>query len=638
MGLKFKHTKIILKRILTFILALLLVSTFLDAQDTIVNQFLKNWKIVDQFGTVDTLTNDTAHLNFQNRNYIDNFSIANSFNGNLGSPIQSKVFSDRPIPSGFLFAESYYPYLQTINSNRFYNTKTPFSTLKYTTGGTNYRESDDVGFLFTANANKNLNFGVLMDYIYARGEYKNQSVKRFAGSLFGSYTGKRYAASGVISSNSLSNLENGGITDVSYILNPPYGYETPENIPVRIGVAAQSSFKQFQLHFNQQYSLGFEREVKKVKDSVVTEFVPVTRFIHTLQIDNFQKRYFENSPETSFYKNTYYTQTNDTAALQRVSNRLAVNLAEEFNKWMRFGLTAYVHNDIERYVYEKDSLLNDSLFTNIKIGGVLSKEIGQKLTYRISGEVGLIGYRAGDVLLSGVIGTKFRLWKDTISLKATAFSSTEEPDFHLQHYESNHFKWKNSFSKLFKTHIGGTFAIPTKQLSLEAAIENISNHIYFDTLAMPVQYDGSVQLLSLKLKKDFRLGRFGLDNTVVYQESLNDVVLPLPQLALYHNLYYIDKWFKVLSIQAGAYIRYHTSYYAPSYMPATGQFYNQRDMKIGNYPVMSVYANVHLKRTRFFAEYYHINQLFMKGNYYSMPNYPINPASFRMGLTWNFYD
>ncbi len=625
-------------RNLTFILVLLLVSNLLDAQDTIVNQFLKNWKIVDMFGTVDTVSNDTAHLNFQHKNYIDNFSIANSFNGNLGSPIQSKVFSDRPISSGFLFAEPYYPYLQTISSNRFYNTKTPFSTLKYTTGGTNYRESDDVGFLFTANATKNLNFGALIDYIYARGEYNNQSVKRFAGSLFGSYNGKRYAASGVISSNSLSNLENGGITDVSYILNPPYGYETPENIPIRIGAAAQSSFKQFQLHFNQQYSLGFEREVKKVKDSVVTEFVPVTRFIHTLQIDNFQKRYFENSPETSFYKNTYYTQTNDTAALQRVSNRLAVNLAEEFNKWMRFGLTAFIHNDIERYVYEKDSLLNDSLFTNIKIGGVLSKELGQKLTYRISGEVGLIGYRAGDVLLSGVVGTKFRLWKDTISLKATAFSSTEEPDFYLQQYESNHFKWKNSFSKLFKTHIGGTFAIPTKQLSLEASIENISKHIYFDTLAMPVQYDGSVQLLSLKFKKDFKLGRFGLDNTVVYQESLNDVVLPLPQLSLYHNIYYFDKWFKVLSIQAGAYVRYHTSYYAPSYMPATGQFYNQRDMKIGNYPVMSVYVNAHLRRTRFFAEYYHVNQLFMKGIYYSMPNYPINPASFKMGLTWNFYD
>lgn len=625
-------------RNLLFVCSFLLITFATRSQDVKVHQYVKNWRVLDFFGTVDSIVPDTAHLNFQEMNYIDKFSISNSFNGNLGSPIQSKIYANRPSDAGFLFANTYFPYLQTISSIYFFNTKNPFSTLKYTTGGTNYRESDDVGFLFTANANKNLNFGALIDYIYARGEYKNQSAKRFAGTLFGSFNGKRYSATGALSVNSISNVENGGITDVSYILNPPYGYEKPENIPVRIGVAAQSTFKQSQFYFNHQYSLGFEREVKKVKDSVVTEFVPVTRFIHTIRYDNFQKRYFENSIESAFYKNSYYSQTNDTAALQRLSNRFAVNLVEEFNKWMRFGLTAYVHNDVERFVFKRDSLLTDSLLSNIKIGGVLSKELGQKLTYRIAGELAMLGYKAGDVLLSGVVGTKFRLWKDTIALRATAFSSTEEPDFYLQRYESNHFKWQNAFSKIFRTHLGGTFEIPTKQLSLDVAIENISKQLYFDTLALPVQHDGSVQLISAKLKKDFRFGRFGLDNTLIYQESLNDVVMPLPRLALYHNLYYIDKWFKVLSIQAGAYVRYHTSYYAPSYMPATGQFYNQRSLKIGNYPVMSVYINAHLKRTRFFAEYYHINQLFMKGVYYSMPNYPINPASFKMGLTWNFYD
>ena len=134
------------------------------------------------------------------------------------------------------------------------------------------------------------------------------------------------------------------------------------------------------------------------------------------------------------------------------------------------------------------------------------------------------------------------------------------------------------------------------------------------------------------------LFRSGLDNVVVYQQTLNDKVIPLPRFTLYHNVFYTDKWFDVLSVQLGLNVRYHTSYFSPGYMPATGQFYNQRTMQIGNYPVMSVYGNFHLKRTRFFAEYFHINQLFMNGLYYAMPNYPINPATFRMGLTWNFYD
>jgi len=103
-------------------------------------------------------------------------------------------------------------------------------------------------------------------------------------------------------------------------------------------------------------------------------------------------------------------------------------------------------------------------------------------------------------------------------------------------------------------------------------------------------------------------------------------------------LYFHDKWFNVFTVQLGVNLRYHTAYYAPSYMPATGRFYNQRDELIGNYPLMNVYGNFHLKRTRFFIEYYHINQMFMNGAYFSMPNYPLNPAILKMGLTWTFYD
>lgn len=625
------------KKIPTLVFLLFALSNLFAEQPT-VDQFVKNWRMIDLFGTVDSLQSDTLHLNYHELHPVDSYSIASSYNGNMGSPLQSKIYADRKESSDFMFANAYLPYMQTIQTTRFYTTKTPFSTLKYLTGGTNYRESDDVGFLFTANANKNLNFGTKIDYLYARGEYLKQSAKRFSGSLFGSYKGKKYSATGSLSVNSMSNFENGGISETSYITNPAYGYEKPENIPVRMSVDAQSTFKYFQFFYNHQYSLGFEREVKRLKDSVITEFVPVTRFIHTISIDEQSKRYYEKTLESKFYKNNYLANTNDTASLRRVSNRFAINLAEEFNKWMHFGLTAYLHNDIDRYTFMKNNSLRDSVLTNTKVGGMLSKEIGMKLTYRFGGELSLIGYKAGDVYLSGEIGTSFKLWKDTISLKAKAYTSTYEPDFYMKHYESSHFKWDNNFSKIFKTHIGGVFAIPSKGLMLDVSIENISKFVYFDSLAMPKQYDGSIQLLSAQLKKDFRFGKFGLDNTIIYQESLNDEVLPLPRLSLCHNLFFHDKWFKVLSLQVGATVRYHSSYYAPSYMPATGQFYNQREMKIGNYPVVSAYGSIHLKRTRFFVEYFHLNQKFMKGVYYSMPYYPINPAQLRMGLTWNFYD
>jgi hypothetical protein len=63
---------------------ILFISLQLQAQEKAVDQFVKTWKLTDLFGTVDSLTIDTVHHNFQHLNYIDNFSIANSYNGNMG--------------------------------------------------------------------------------------------------------------------------------------------------------------------------------------------------------------------------------------------------------------------------------------------------------------------------------------------------------------------------------------------------------------------------------------------------------------------------------------------------------------------------------------------------------------------------
>ena len=170
------------------------------------------------------------------------------------------------------------------------------------------------------------------------------------------------------------------------------------------------------------------------------------------------------------------------------------------------------------------------------------------------------------------------------------------------------------------------------------SVENLTKYIYFDNLALPSQYSGNIQVLAVNLKQDFHVGALTLENNVVYQISSQPGVLPLPDLTLFHNLYVSTKWFSVLSIQLGTNVRYHTAYFAPTYMPATGQFYTQSTTKIGNYPVLNVYLNFHLKRTRFFVEYYHVNNFFMNGAYFSMPNYPINPHIMKIGLSWNFYD
>jgi hypothetical protein len=61
---------------------------------------------------------------------------------------------------------------------------------------------------------------------------------------------------------------------------------------------------------------------------------------------------------------------------------------------------------------------------------------------------------------------------------------------------------------------------------------------------------------------------------------------------------------------------FHTKYFAPGYEPALLQFYNQRELEIGNYPISTFYANMHLKQTRFFLMMYNVASLVMKPNYF----------------------
>ncbi|HLP06083.1 MAG TPA: putative porin [Paludibacter sp.] len=616
---------------------LLLVSGFqVFAQVAAKYPYIKTWRISERFAVADTIPVDTVHLNFTERNPIDRFSIANSYNGNLGSPIQSKIYFDRPANTDFIFSNAYFPYTMNVQNATFYNTKTPYSNLNYITGGTTYRKEDNIKFIFTANANKKLNFGTTLDYIYAVGEYRNQSVRRFAGSLFGSYNGTHYSATGLVATNNHSNFENGGIASTKDGINPT-GVAT-KDIPVNI--TGYSNFRQNIFYYNHQYSIGFERPVRVSKDSMGVEYVPVTRFAHTFKLEDSRKRYFENNVITGFYTNTYgvEAQTNDTSALQTLTNNFSISMAEEFNKWMKFGLSAFIENEVQRYTYDNYNLLNLEFKSSTKLGGVLSKQQGRRFRYNALGEMTFVGYKAGDFVLQGNIGGFFKLWNDSISMVASGFVRSDEPSWILQHYQSNHFRWDNDFSKVYRTHVGGTFSLPTRLFSLNVSIENITRMIYFNKLALPEQNDGNVQVVAANLKQDFHFGKFALENNAVYQVSSQKDVLPLPMLALFHNLYFHDIWFHVLSVQLGATVRYHTAYHAPAYMPATGQFYSQSETLIGNYPVANIYANFHLKRTRFFLEYYHINQKFMDGAYYSMPGYPLNPKVTKLGISWNFYD
>ena len=597
------------------------------------------WNISDKTTAIIPTKIDTSVFNFQSSNKIDKYSIANAYNGTLGSPLQSKIYSDRTQKTDFLFSLPYDAYFLAPTEILFYNTKTPYSNLTYYSSGGQQEKEDDFNAVFTVNVNKRLNFGGLINYAEARGMYSRQSTQQFKGGLYFSYLGKWYNATGIAMYQGFNNQENGGIQDIEYITRPDSltGYE-PVNIPVKLS-DAKSKYSNKYLYFNQKINIGRGRNAA---DSITKDTIRVATLSHTLKLEQAQKKYKANY-DRSYYTNTYFDSiaTMDSTRYRSFRNNVAITINEGFSKWFPLGITAYIEDDYQEYFNLNDTIPLLGYENDILIGAEMAKRKGKAFLFTINGELNTIGRKAGDFNLNGAISSSFRLFKDTVSLKVNGFMRSTSPSYFENKYISNHFIWNNNFDKTLKTNVDASLGLKNKwlNLTLGAAVQNINNLIYFDDNALPMQHTGDIQLLIGNASLNLKLGPLYIQNMLVYQKASDESVLPLPEISTYNNVFFGFKMFKkVLTTQLGTDMYYHTAYYAPNYMPATGVFYLQKSQLIGNYPLISVYANFHLKTASFFIKYSHISALFVEPNYFSMPNYPLYSNMFRIGITWNFFD
>ena len=377
----------------------------------------------------------------------------------------------------------------------------------------------------------------------------------------------------------------------------------------------------------------------------VEEFVPVTSFIHTFKIERARHSYQSvSTPDENAYYNNQGVSRDSTTAFS-VKNVFGIALLEGFNRYAKAGLTGYISHKFSRYdLMNADSMTVDR-FTEqeIYVGGELAKRQGKTLHYSIDGEVGIMDKAMGQFRVNGNMDLNFRLWKDTVNLIVRGFVKNTLPSFYMRHYHSNLHVWDNdNMEKEFRTRVEGELNIDRWGTNLRAGVENVKNYTYLNQKAVPEQNSGNIQILSATLKQNFRAGIFHLDNEVTWQKSSNETVLPLPQFSVYSNLYLLTKLAKkVLTVQLGADVRYFTKYNAPAYTPSIQQFHLQPEndqVEIGGYPIVNVYANLHLKRTRLFAMYSHVNQGMGTRNSFLVPHYPINPSLLRIGVSWNFYD
>lgn len=638
---------------------------------------LSCWKIDRQFGNMTEVPVDTLQHDFQNTNDTGGPTGHYTYLGNLGSPRISHIFFERKDPEQFFFLDPYDFTVIEPEDVVYTNTKSPFTNLTYYKQGGSSDGEERFKAYFAVNANKRLGFGFNIDYVYGRGKYMNQSTALFNGDLFAYYLGDKYNMHFSFINDNLKVAENGGIVDDRYVTRPLDMAEggkvyANDEIPTNLSQVwnHNTGYHAFLTH---RYNVGFYRENPDAKDTVNTEvFVPVTSFLHTLKVDINRRQYisYDETQNQQYFQNNYLTDVQrDKTEQLAVKNTFGISLREGFNKWAKAGLTAFMSHEYRRFTMTDtiartpgQRIPTDYVENTISVGGQLIKEQGQTLHYNVMGEIALVGEDAGQFQIQGKGDLNFRLFSDTVRLEANAYIKNLNPIFYYRHFHSKHYWWDNDdLSKIMRTRLEGKLSVDRWKTQLKAGVENIKNYTYLDNTSVKYtetssdkevttykndvavrQNSGNIQVFSAALRQDFKLGIFHLDNEITYQKSSNQDVLPLPELTLYHNLYIkfgLAK--KVLQIEMGADVRYFTQNYAPDYAPAIGQFYLQNKetrYKLGGYPLLNGYINLHLKRTRIFIAMYNLIQGQGEKSYFLAPHYPLNPRLLKFGLSWNFFD
>ena len=405
--------------------------------------------------------------------------------------------------------------------------------------------------------------------------------------------------------------------------------------------------------------LAKTQEAKVDTSWLKDEYVPVTSFIHTLDFNNYRRIYEAYQTPADYYLHRYNVAEKltgdsiyDKTTHWSLRNTFAISMLEGFNKWAKAGLKLFGTHELRHFTLP-DSLAMRSWNENaLSVGAQLIKAQGRTLHYNVTGELGVAGVNAGEIHVDGGIDVNFPLWKDTMTLAASGFYHHEKPSFYYRHYQGRHFWWDDDdLSMVDHFRVQGVLRYQKTRTTLRVAFDEMKNYTYFATTyttsdagrlanAVEVRQAGDpISVFTAELKQDFTLGPLNWETVATVQKSTNEDALPLPLVNVYTNLYLRFKIAHVLKCDFGADVRYFTKYKAPDYVPAIGQYAVQaNDVKteIGNYPLVNVYANFHLKHTRFFAMMSHVNA--SSGGYFFAPHYPLNGRVFRFGVSWNFFN
>jgi hypothetical protein len=605
--------------------------TIIESKDTT--------NVLYYFHNVDSLALGRLHPYNMNLAGIQNYNQIykqTPFFAGLGNPgLFYKNLMFNPLSSpGFNFGiKSFDAYIFNNKSTEYYQLTEPFTELIYVLGP---KKEQMIGARFDTKIFPGFTLGANFRYIFAPGKYQRQKADNKSLALTGQYftKSKRYGLIGNYIYNKVYVYENGGITADSIFED---NLETDRyNIPVNLS-SATNQIKQSSFYVNQFFNI--QKKHKRIDDSTY-----VRRKIHAGRISlafdwtRQTQIYSDGDPTSGFYQNIYLdsTSTLDSVYHFKITNQLmwsnmGYNDSTEKKPFYIFGAVRHEYHELGGYAERK-------YFNQFLPSAGIYWMIKNTYLIRAKAEFTIGDYNGGDYLgevAFEYIPGKFEKKYGKFELKMNL--AKQKPGWFYQEYSANNFRWNNDF---ISTDIA-TYSLFYQRSRLKAGVEYIqmNSYVALDSMAMPHQSEGEINVMRASIFKDFRIKVVGIDTKLVYQKASDEDFIALPAILADVAIFVTIPLFKgATTIQPGIQVYYNTVYYASAYMPALRNFYTQGNTEIGNFIYADLFFNFRIKRARMFFKYSHFNSLFGNYNYFDVPSYPLMDAGFRFGISWRFFD
>jgi Putative porin len=554
--------------------------------------------------------------------------------GNVGTAIRP-VFYKAPEKIGTLLGyDSYLPYMYRPDQIPYFFTKSPFSNIRYVLGGSGQNVLD---FDLTRNIDSLWNVGFNLRRMTAEkqlvapgggtGLLSNNLVGQWTFVLHSNYQtrNKKYQVMGNVSIFDYNTSDQGGLklaegSSYESILESPIGFGSDailQNASTRDKSTNWHIYHEYVLDRGFQLFQSIDYQSRRVqfndlayKSGLDNKFYPKTFLSNvtdkdSLYNDNDYTNLEQKSGIKGFYRGFNYR--------AHIRNRyLTLNYFDSYNNPN--------YKNFENYI---GLWLNQNISDSTRFWGEFETLVGATFSFKVKGE----------------FQSKF------LTLGGNFMSSL--PTLAQERMSNNSFAWyKNNFKNVLSNtaYLVLNKSFGKVKLTPTFEINQLSNHIYFDTSAVVKQTAKVIVISRAGLGMEYRKGKFSTVNQVFLNYSSEDAselkerIVRMPNVLINSRIAFDLLYAKVLYIQTGLEFHYKSGYYADAFMPATQQFYQQNKASTNDYPLVDAFADLRINRVRVFVKLSNLGSGIVSNGYYTSQGWTGMGRTFAFGVKWLLFD